>query len=496
MIKSISLENFKAFSNLDQLQIKPLTILCGVNSGGKSSILKSLLLLKQSYENTSATNEATLNGLYTTNGLMEDVLYNGEGGNFSIRNMFQVKFQGKKFVATSKQDITTAKELGKMTGLSSDIVAWFTIDVTCSIKKANGSSMLWDRNYIDYYLVTISPLSKEEKPIAEKTFQIELKYKAKGKGNGKYNITLKNFPTISGDSCDYLLENCTCYFSGMRLTNLYYEKTSQSQEILLNDFLTNIYAVFRIVAEQYNGLKYLGPLRENPKRQYVITNEFSTVDSTGADTPFILARNQSKNVISELYPPIDESNFDEKVQPIKRNLNEIVQSWMSYFELGELKLINRQDSLQLSIKNNNIADVGFGISQTLPVIVHGLSMNYEQTLILEQPEIHLHPRMQMRMSDLLLTLAQTNHCVIVETHSDHIINRIVRRALEAQDESILDNIVIYFVSNSESGSKVTPITIDRVCGISECPPEFFTQFASETSFIINAGLNNMNRGNG
>lgn len=122
-------------------------------------------------------------------------------------------------------------------------------------------------------------------------------------------------------------------------------------------------------------------------------------------------------------------------------------------------------------------------------------MNYEQTLILEQPEIHLHPRMQMRMSDLLLTLSQTNHGVIVETHSDHIINRIVRRALEAEDESVLNNIAIYFVSNSENGSKVVPITIDRVCGISECPQEFFTQFASETSFIINAGLNNMNRGN-
>lgn len=495
MIKNISLKNFKAFSSLDQLQIKPLTILCGVNSGGKSSILKSLLLLKQSYENTSATNEATLNGLYTTNGLMEDILHNGKGDSFSIRNVFQVKFQGKKFVTTSKQDITTAKELGKMTGLSPDIVSWFTIDVSCSIKKASGSSIIWGRNYIDYYSVTISPLSKEKEAITDKTFHIELKYKSKGKGNVKYNITLENFPTISGDSCNHFLENCTCYFSGMRLTNLYYEKTSQSQEILLSDFLTNIYAVFRIVAEQYNGLKYLGPLRENPKRQYVITNELSAVNSTGADTPFILARNQSKHMIPELYPPLNECDFNEKVKPTNHNLNEIVQSWMSYFELGELQLTSRQDSLQLSIRNNNIADVGFGISQTLPVIVHGLSMNYEQTLILEQPEIHLHPRMQMRMSDLLLTLSQTNHCVIVETHSDHIINRIVRRALEAKDESFLDNIAIYFVNNSEKGSNVTPITIDRVCGISECPSEFFTQFASETRFIINAGLSNMNRGN-
>lgn len=52
MLREISLEKFKAFDTLEELSIKPLTILCGVNSGGKSSIIKSLLLLKQSYENT------------------------------------------------------------------------------------------------------------------------------------------------------------------------------------------------------------------------------------------------------------------------------------------------------------------------------------------------------------------------------------------------------------------------------------------------------------
>lgn len=492
MIKSISLEKFKAFSNLDQLEIKPLTILCGINSGGKSSILKSLLLLKQSYENSSAANEATLNGLYTTNGLMKDVLHNGKGNSFSIRNVFQIKYQGKKFVRTAKQDISTAKELGKITGISPQKASLFNIDVTCVIKKGNATE-LWDTNYIDNYIVTITPFSNDGTEISEETFEIELNYRARGKG--KYDIRLKNLPTISGERANCILENCICYFSGMRLTNLYYENHKGSESIVLNDFLTNIYAISRIVAEQYTGLKYLGPLRENPKRQYAITNEFYLTNSTGADTPFILAKNQSKPVIPELYPPINESEFDKKVAPLKDNLFELVQSWMTYFELGDLKITNQQDSLQLNIKDCNIADVGFGISQTLPVIVHGLSMDYEQTLILEQPEIHLHPRMQMRMSDFLLTLSQTNHSAIVETHSDHIINRLVRRALEAQDETILNNIAIYFVENSIDGSNVHQIKIDRVCGISECPKEFFTQFASETSFIINAGINNMNRGN-
>ena len=489
MIKSISLEKFKAFSKLDNLEIKPLTILCGINSGGKSSILKSLLLLKQSYENAAANNDATLNGAYTTNGLMKDLIYNQKGDSFTIRNVFRVKYQGRKFVKNSKQDISTAKELGKLTGLSPKIVSWFDIDVTCCIKRGTGSD-LWDTNFIEKYIVNVTPIEPSGNELSNEKFGIGLEYQRKG----KYDISLTNLPTISGEKLSLTLENCTCYFSGMRLTNLYYENPAEKSAIVLNDFLTNIYAIFRIVADQYSGLQYLGPLRENPKRQYVISNEYNSSNSTGADTPYILAKYQTRNVIHELYPPCNENDFDKKAESTHGTLFELVQHWMSYFELGDLEIKNQQDALQINIKNNNIADVGFGISQTLPVIVHGLSMDYEQALILEQPEIHLHPRMQMRMSDFLLTLSETNHCVIVETHSDHIINRIVRRVLESKDDTLLRNIAIYFVENTVAGSKVQEITIDRVRGISESPSEFFTQFASETSYIVKAGINNIRGG--
>ena len=64
MLKSITLENYKCFKEETTIDIAPLTVLCGVNSSGKSSILKSLLMLKQSYENVDATNQMTFNGKY------------------------------------------------------------------------------------------------------------------------------------------------------------------------------------------------------------------------------------------------------------------------------------------------------------------------------------------------------------------------------------------------------------------------------------------------
>ena len=116
MLREISLEKFKAFDTLEELSIKPLTILCGVNSGGKSSIIKSLLLLKQSYENTSAINEATLNGQYTTNGLMKDVIYNGKGDAFSIENTFEIKYKG-----ILKAGCINRKRAGKNNGFQADL---------------------------------------------------------------------------------------------------------------------------------------------------------------------------------------------------------------------------------------------------------------------------------------------------------------------------------------------------------------------------------------
>ena len=81
MLKSISLENYKCFEKLkiddkEELEIAPLTVLCGVNSSGKSSIINSLLMLKQSYENNSTSNNLKINGQYIKAGTFEDISRN------------------------------------------------------------------------------------------------------------------------------------------------------------------------------------------------------------------------------------------------------------------------------------------------------------------------------------------------------------------------------------------------------------------------------------
>ena len=76
MLKKIGLNNLRSFKNLKDLELKPITILCGTNSSGKSTILKSLLLWKQTLENLSSNDGFLLNGRYTNLGTQENLLHN------------------------------------------------------------------------------------------------------------------------------------------------------------------------------------------------------------------------------------------------------------------------------------------------------------------------------------------------------------------------------------------------------------------------------------
>lgn len=488
MLKIIGLKHFKSFESLDELKIKPLTLLCGVNSGGKSSLIKSLLILKQSYENSLVTNELTLNGNYTLNGTMKDILYRGQGNDFSLRNVFRLEYHGARYRGRAKQDLTSAREIGKMLDLSPNDVQCFELEIVCTISRKHEEGIL-ESNYISNYIINVRPFDKMNKLMKNKAFSVQLQFAKKS----QYDVTLQNFPSSSGKVINEKFKNCACYFSGMRLNNLYYQ--GNDKNIMMQDFLVNLYSICRIAASQYDGIKYLGPLRDTPDRQYAIYKNTAGFTTTGSEAPYLLVRNGKKKIHKEIHAPVSEIEFDTQITNKDSTVLELVHEWMNYLGLGNIEIKNNENTIQLNIEGNNIADVGFGVGQALPILVEGITMNYEQSFLIEQPEIHLHPRMQMRMADFLITLAATNHNFIVETHSDHIINRIVRRALECRDNSLIDNIAIYFVDNVNQKSIIEEIVIDRVAGITKCPEAFFGQFASETSHIVRAGLNNISKGN-
>lgn len=110
-------------------------------------------------------------------------------------------------------------------------------------------------------------------------------------------------------------------------------------------------------------------------------------------------------------------------------------------------------------------------------------------LLFEQPEAGLHPKFQLVIADILLTYALTGRTVVVETHSDHIITRLIRRIVEDEHRELKDKIKIYFISKSEKYcSESTLIEISDEYGIKESPKDFFDQAALEQLDLMKAGM--------
>ena len=171
----------------------------------------------------------------------------------------------------------------------------------------------------------------------------------------------------------------------------------------------------------------------------------------------------------------------------KIKFKNVVNSWLTYIGLGNYTIKYADESLKINIDGHSISNVGFGASQALPILVGSILQPLDGCLILEQPEIHLHPRAQMNMADFLIASAMSKRELIVETHSDHIINRVIRRAMESPE--INRNIKIYFIENGRSEL----VRIDPVIGAVIENENFFCQFATETEKIVTTGISNSMR---
>ena len=217
------------------------------------------------------------------------------------------------------------------------------------------------------------------------------------------------------------------------------------------------------------NIVYLGPLRDEPRRSYGWTGVTpATVGNRGEQAVQVLLADKSTSL-------------------------DAVSSWLRRLGLAgsiSLKQVGKGAriwepliTLQDGRTQVNLADVGFGVSQVLPVIVALLSAPRGSLVLLEHPDIHLHPRAQAELADLLIEVASAGEIqILVESHSEHLLARIQRRVAESGrgDGGLApEDVRLYFCKQEQGKSELEPLKVQPSGVITNWPDDFFGDILEE-----------------
>ena len=209
---------------------------------------------------------------------------------------------------------------------------------------------------------------------------------------------------------------------------------------------------------------YLGPLRDYPQREY----------TWSGGRPYDVGSRGELSINAILAASEKGSRKHSFQEVVARRLNEMKLIYS--FAVDEIAKGSNYYQVKVEVDKGSpevlLPDVGFGVSQVLPVIVLLNHVPEGSTVILEQPEIHLHPEVQSNLADAIVGIAETRNLqVIVESHSEHMLRRLQRRVA---DETIQTELVkLYFVKQESGEARLTDIGLNEYGEIMNWPPDFF-----------------------
>lgn len=394
MIDSLYFENYKGFRQGNLIKIRPITLLIGKNSSGKSSIAKLFPLLENSLSQKIEEPLLLSNNNVSLGGEFRDLVYNRLPNSPII---FQISYKD---------------------GIS------IKVSIVQNQNDFNLTIFTWDYESPDTTL-RLRFSSEDNKYVGE---------------DGKlYSCDFKGFiPTAIIDDTEKNIVT----------------------DMALDSFLLNV--------------DYIGPFRQFPERQFLLSGQmrYRKTGSRGEKAYHILG-------ISER---------------LDQNIHKQVEEWYSDNFDGWRLVVNSDHHPFLEIRlekeetSVNIADVGQGISQALPLIVRGYYPQKDSIIVIEQPELHLHPAAHGQLIELFAESAKLNQQnFIIETHSENILLRLRRLILEKKFDLTPEDFVIYFVDQSEEGGhELMEITIDENGVLSDWPDGVFNEALDETIKIRKA----------
>jgi predicted ATPase len=474
MIKTLRLHNFKAFQDTGCIDLKPITVLAGPNSGGKSSILQSLLLLKQTLETETPDIDLNLDGRFLQFSGFNELTFDKPPlrrcqVDYEIRLETSIPTQ---VIPDYYPDLAIPQD-AEWVPLRSDVKLSFRYR-----EEVEGKSRVLLDSFDMLSWVQSLPGPRLTIAFQGKSYQVRLRGKGVDLPKPVRGRSIK-----SAGGRHFLPEL------------LFLESDPEKGEehlpaILLNQIF--LHPLRDLELEIDSRLKYLGPLREEPRRAYLHSGSpFPEIGQKGEYAAQILWLEKDNQV--QYLPALDQ-------EPGEFTLMDAVSDAFQRLGISQPIDVRSEKSIIYQIlfgikdlkgkKQVTIADVGFGVSQLLPIVVMGVRSPESSLLLFEQPEIHLHPRLQANLADFFLTLALSGKRLLVETHSDHFINRLRRRIAEDPTDELKEKVSILLVRppHNGQGATIEPLRVDRYGIIENWPPEFLPESADEAEAILLAGL--------
>lgn len=454
MFTNLRMVNFKSWKDTGDVRLAPLTVLFGGNSTGKSGLLQMLLLLKQTTE-SSDWNQVLQTGTdyprsFVELGTPREITHLDE------KEMgFTIEWDWPEWEHENRPLSFTKPGDSKETAIRSltlEMKIWtaerpaFPSLISYSQGRGEAEKL---RAWVIQYVGNAYPYGYDTGIVVGKD---TIESGVNGPTHGVQLTKCFRFPAVAKDMISSTLPSPA------------WSATHPNASLLLDEI------EFKF-EEQIRRLHYLGPMREFPRRVY----------TWAGDPPGDIGRRGERAVSALLAEDLNSQVFAHLKQ-------------MGMAESFQVRpVVDGSDLYRVHVQRHAashevlLPDVGFGVSQVLPVLVQCLYAPEHSTIILEHPDLHLHPSAQAALADFLVDVTQQRKLqLIVESHSEHLLRRLQRRA--AEDKLHPDEVALYFCDIQDGVSCLTTLEFDEFGQISNWPDGFFGDMTGDVIASLESSL--------
>jgi predicted ATPase len=439
-------KNFKAFKDTGWIDLKPITFLIGPNATGKTTIFQPLLLLSQTLKSPDLQAPLLTSGDLVKVGTYKDMVYKH---NIENRIEFMIDFW---FGKETENKNTRLGDLPPM-----------KINITFCADKFPMPRLF---AYKVYDVLDRAMLERVYRESGKYSLNFFKEFPRKKKNDRRIYENIKNQkPTLFMFEASPIIRHEMTYMR--RAEQRRTEKLDFSEPVSL--YLSTVSFMEKLLNELSNTLKYIGPIRDQPQRQYDFCGERYTEVGAKGQCTFAL-----------LYRLLEDGKK-------RYSLNKLLRDFRLARSITCKQVKNFPHLLTVNLKSLgknieiNYADSSFGLSQVLPVVVQSFMAEAHDLVVMEQPELHINPQIQILLAEFLVKMANDNDIhYLIETHSEHMIMRL--RSLIKAGKIGPENVGLYFTELVDGEGHIRRVEINEegVFPEGEWPKDFFEEALSES----------------